>query len=61
MARVHTCADGGTGDRRWRFTNLSAAGDAGGLDRHGPSLRKKLPSKHTLRDILNRMNYRLKR
>jgi len=43
-----------------RYTNLSAAEVIEALIRNG-SAKDQLPSERTMRDILNRMNYRLKR
>jgi hypothetical protein len=43
-----------------RYTSLSAAEVRDALVNHGYS-KAKLPSERTMRDILNRMNYRLKR
>jgi len=43
-----------------RYTNLSAAEVREALSHQGYS-QEELPSERTLRDILNRMNYRLKR
>ena len=43
-----------------RYTNLSAAEVRAALIAKG-HLKAELPSERTLRDILNRMNYRLKR
>src|SRR3954467_12362613 len=59
IVEPHTYADPGLKSPR-RYTNLSAAEVRQALfDRGYP--REKLPSERTLQDILNRMNYRLKR
>ena len=55
----HTQADPELKSSR-RYTNLSAAELRDALIAKGYS-REKLPAERTLRDILNRMNYRLKR
>jgi hypothetical protein len=59
IVEPHTYADPGLKSPR-RYTNLSAAEVRQALiaKGYGPA---KLPSERTLRDILNRMNYRLKR
>ena len=59
IVEPHTYADPQLKSSR-RYTNLSAAEVREALIATGhPS--EKLPSERTLRDILNRMNYRLKR
>src|SRR3954470_8514242 len=55
----HTYADPGLKSAR-RYTNLSAAEVRDALIEKGHP-REALPRERTLRDILNRMNYRLKR
>ena len=55
----HTYADPELKSSRW-YTNLSAAEVRQALIDKGHS-QKGLPSERTMRDILNRMNYRLKR
>ena len=55
----HTQADPELKSSR-RYTNLSAAEVRDALIAKGYS-QEELPSERTLRDILNRMNYRLKR
>jgi hypothetical protein len=59
IVEPHTYADPGLKSSR-RYTNLSAAEVLEALiaDGHPP---EGLPSERTMRDILNRMNYRLKR
>jgi hypothetical protein len=59
IVEPHTYADPGLLSSR-RYTNLSAAEVREGLIAKGHS-KAVLPSERTLRDILNRMNYRLKR
>src|SRR3954469_12864713 len=59
IVEPHTYADPGLKSSR-RYTNLSAAEVLEALiDKGHP--KEALPSERTLRDILNRMNYRLKR
>jgi len=55
----HTYADPGLKSER-RYTNLSAAEVRAALIVRGHA-EEDLPSERTMRDILNRMNYRLKR
>jgi len=59
IVEPHTYADPELKSAR-RYTNLSAAEVRDALIQKGYSTEK-LPSERTLRDILNRMNYRLKR
>src|SRR3954453_18274454 len=59
IVEPHTYADPGLKSPR-RYTNLSAAEVRDALIDKGPP-KEALPSERTLRDILNRMNYRLKR
>jgi hypothetical protein len=59
IVEPHTYADPGLQSSR-RYTNLSAAEVREALIAEGHS-KAELPSERTLRDILNRMNYRLKR
>ena len=59
IVEPHTHADSELKSAR-RYTNLSAAEVRDGLINKGYS-KEELPSEHTMRDILNRMNYRLKR
>ena len=59
IVEPHTYADPELKSTR-RYTNLSAAEVREALSNQGYS-QEKLPSERTLRDILNRMNYRLKR
>lgn len=59
IVEPHTYADPQLKSSRW-YTNLSAAEVREALLAKGHSLEE-LPSERTLRDILNRMNYRLKR
>src|SRR4051812_25917090 len=59
IVEPHTHADPELKSSR-RYTNLSAAEVRAALI-EGGSPRAKLPSKRTMRDILNRINYRLKR
>jgi hypothetical protein len=59
IVEPHTYADPGLQSSR-RYTNLSAAEVRDALIAKG-HLKEALPSERTLRDILNRMNYRLKR
>jgi Rhodopirellula transposase DDE domain len=59
LVEPHTYADPELKSTR-RYTNLSAAEVREALVQTGSS-QEKLPSERTLRDILNRMNYRLKR
>jgi DDE family transposase len=59
IVEPHTYADPQLKSSR-RYTNLSAAEVRAALIEKGHS-PKEVPSERTLRDILNRMNYRLKR
>jgi hypothetical protein len=59
IVEPHTYADPGLQSSR-RYTNLSATEVRDALIAKG-YLEAELPSERTLRDILNRMNYRLKR
>jgi hypothetical protein len=59
IVEPHTYADPGLQSSR-RYTNLSAAEVREALIAKGHS-QADLPGERTLRDILNRMNYRLKR
>lgn len=59
IAEPHTDADPELKSAR-RYTNLSAAEVLEALLRKGYA-KDRLPSERTMRDILNRMNYRLKR
>ncbi|MGZ3352953.1 MAG: ISAzo13-like element transposase-related protein [Xanthobacteraceae bacterium] len=59
IVEPHTYADPGLKSSR-RYTNLSAAEVRRALIEEGYS-EQELPSERTMRDILNRMNYRLKR
>jgi len=59
IVEPHTHADPELKSSR-RYTNLSAAEVRAALIEKGYP-REKLPSERTMRDILNRMNYRLKR
>jgi Rhodopirellula transposase DDE domain len=59
IVEPHTYADPELKSAR-RYTNLSAAEVRDALVQKGYS-QEALPSERTLRDILNRMNYRLKR
>ncbi len=59
IVEPHTYADPQLKSSR-RYTNLSAAEVRAALIEKGHS-PEELPSERTLRDILNRMNYRLKR
>ena len=59
IVEPHTYADPELKSSR-RYTNLSAAEVRQALIDQGHS-EKELPSERTMRDILNRMNYRLKR
>ena len=59
IAEPHTHADPQLKSSR-RYSNLSAAEVREALIEKGHS-SKELPSERTIRDILNRMNYRLKR
>jgi len=59
IVEPHTYADPGLKSSR-RYTNLSAAEVRQALI-DGGHPREGLPSERTMRDILNRMNYRLKR
>jgi hypothetical protein len=59
IVEPHTYADPGLKSAR-RYTNLSAAEVRDALVKKGHP-REALPSERTMRDILNRMNYRLKR
>src|SRR5512135_3269767 len=59
IVEPHTHADPELKSAR-RYTNLSAAEVRDGLINKGYS-KEELPSERTMRDILNRMNYRLKR
>jgi len=59
IVEPHTYADPGRKSAR-RYTNLSAAEVRAALIVRGHA-EEDLPSERTMRDILNRMNYRLKR
>ena len=59
IVEPHTYADPGLKSAR-RYTNLSAAEVRDALVRKGYP-KEALPGERTMRDILNRMNYRLKR
>ena len=59
IVEPHTYADPGLKSAR-RYTNLSAAEVRDALIEKGHP-KEALPSERTMRDILNRMNYRLKR
>ena len=59
IVEPHTYADPGLKSSR-RYTNLSAAEVRDALIKKGYP-KEALPSERTMRDILNRMNYRLKR
>jgi len=59
IVEPHTYADPELKSAR-RYTNLSAAEVRDALIKKGHS-QEALPSERTLRDVLNRMNYRLKR
>jgi hypothetical protein len=59
IVEPHTYADPGLKSAR-RYTNLSAAEVRDALIKKGYP-KESLPSERTQRDILNRMNYRLKR
>lgn len=59
IVEPHTYADPGLKSAR-RYTNLSAAEVRDALVKKGHS-QEALPGERTMRDILNRMNYRLKR
>ena len=59
IVEPHTQADPELKSAR-RYTNLSAAEVREALTAKGHS-KEELPSERTIRDILNRMNYRLKR
>jgi Rhodopirellula transposase DDE domain len=59
IVEPHTYADPGLQSSR-RYTNLSAAEVREALIAKGHP-KAELPSERTMRDILNRMNYRLKR
>src|SRR5512135_3593325 len=59
IVQPHTYADPGLRSSR-RYTNLSAAEVREAVIAEGHS-QAELPSERTMRDILNRMNYRLKR
>ncbi len=59
IAEPHTYADPGLKSSR-RYTNLSAAEVRQALIARGHA-EADLPAERTMRDILNRMNYRLKR
>jgi hypothetical protein len=59
VVEPHSYADPGLRSER-RYTNLSAAEVREALIQRGHP-KAELPSERTLRDILNRMNYRLKR
>jgi predicted Fe-S protein YdhL (DUF1289 family) len=59
IVEPHTYADPGLKSPR-RYTNLSAAEVRAALIERGHA-GEELPSERTMRDILNRMNYRLKR
>ena len=60
IVEPHTQADPEVKTAR-RYSNLSAADVLEALQLKKGYAQEKLPSKRTLRDILNRMNYRLKR
>ena len=60
IVEPHTHADPELKSSR-RYTNLSAAEVRAGPDRQGLCPRRSCPAERTMRDILNRMNYRLKR
>ena len=60
IVEPHTYADPELKSAR-RYTNLSAAEVRARPDREGLCRGGSLPSERTMRDILNRMNYRLKR
>jgi Rhodopirellula transposase DDE domain len=59
IVEPHTYADPGLKSSR-RYTNLSAAEVRAALIARGHA-EEELPCERTMRDILNRMNYRLKR
>src|SRR5262249_14127450 len=59
IVEPHTYADPGLKSSR-RYTNLSAAEVRAALIARGHA-QEELPGERTMRDILNRMNYRLKR
>jgi Rhodopirellula transposase DDE domain len=59
IVEPHTYADPGLKSAR-RYTNLSAAEVRAALIERGHA-EEELPGERTMRDILNRMNYRLKR
>src|SRR5215469_6855106 len=59
IVEPHTYADPGLKSPR-RYTNLSAAEVRAALIERGHA-EEEVPSERTMRDILNRMNYRLKR
>src|SRR5256886_11428471 len=59
IVEPHTYADPELKSAR-RYTNLSAAEVRDALTKKGYP-KETLPSERTMRDILNRMNYRLKR
>jgi len=59
IVEPHTYADPGLKSSR-RYTNLSAAEVRAALIARGHT-EEELPCERTMRDILNRMNYRLKR
>jgi hypothetical protein len=59
IVEPHTYADPQLKSSRW-YTNLSAAEVLEALITKGYA-KEELPSERTMRDILNRMNYRLKR
>jgi hypothetical protein len=60
IVEPHTQADPELKSER-RYSNLSAAEVLEALQTKKGHAKEKLPSKRTMRDILNRMNYRLKR
>jgi hypothetical protein len=60
IVEPHTHADPELKSER-RYTNLSAAEVLQALKRQKGYTDQELPSERTMRDILNRMNYRLKR
>ena len=60
IVEPHTQADPELKSTR-RYSNLSAANVLEALQLKKGYAQKDLPSKRTMRDILNRMNYRLKR
>ena len=60
IVEPHTQADPELKSAR-RYSNLSAANVLEALQIKKGYTKENLPSKRTMRDILNRMNYRLKR